>query len=454
MISREPPDAVSMQKICDAKDFFEPRLSAIIRFELEDIPTLHRKQWEFAAIFDRLNELGALRPDSKGFSMGSGNERVLYAIARRCASLTATDLYDQAAAWETARTADATAFVRDSNPLSTPAANIDARVMDMRQLEFDDDSFDFAYSSCAFEHIGYRADFARHLAETCRVLKPGGLYVFTTELVLEGDTIENPGCHYFSIDYLRQLIYESPFQSLRWFDTELTPCVANMPMPLGSLDLWSERDEVRTFLAGQLYNILLLGNVPLTSAILVLRKPGAGEAADGWFDTFEVRHSESAQAFVRQSVARTEALVNASELRPNPMGFMPGRVSRFVAPSAMAGASEAGDQVFHTPYLWLGSGAKTAAVRFDVLAAGERADEHVELRVHRLASRRPWEVELVVSRQVPLQRGVDEALHFEADRDYLYAIVGTPHVGASFQIDLPRVAIAARAIDEAPGIDE
>ena len=41
--------------------------------------------------------------------------------------------------------------------------------MDMRQIEFDDESFDFAYSSSAVEHIGGWDEFRQHLTDVRRV---------------------------------------------------------------------------------------------------------------------------------------------------------------------------------------------------------------------------------------------------------------------------------------------
>lgn len=49
-------------------------------------------------------------------------------------------------------------------------------VMDMEKLEFDDDSFDFAYSSLA---IHYLEDWTKALKEIYRILKPGSSFLFS-----------------------------------------------------------------------------------------------------------------------------------------------------------------------------------------------------------------------------------------------------------------------------------
>jgi SAM-dependent methyltransferase len=53
------------------------------------------------------------------------------------------------------------------------------QVGDMRELPFKDGEFDGALSVAAMDHLG-RADIPRALAETARVLKPGGEFLFVT----------------------------------------------------------------------------------------------------------------------------------------------------------------------------------------------------------------------------------------------------------------------------------
>ncbi len=50
------------------------------------------------------------------------------------------------------------------------------QVMDMEKLEFNDDSFDFAYSSLA---IHYLEDWTKALKEAFRILKPGSSFIFS-----------------------------------------------------------------------------------------------------------------------------------------------------------------------------------------------------------------------------------------------------------------------------------
>lgn len=54
--------------------------------------------------------------------------------------------------------------------------NIDFHVMDMEALEFPDGHFDLLYSSLAMHYLD---DWAEALKEAYRVLKPGGVYIFS-----------------------------------------------------------------------------------------------------------------------------------------------------------------------------------------------------------------------------------------------------------------------------------
>jgi hypothetical protein len=82
-----------LSKLCDAADWFDSEFQQIIKLELREFPRFHRKQWEFAIIFLALRRLGFLHEESIGLSMGGGNERVLYSIARYVKKLFVTDLY-------------------------------------------------------------------------------------------------------------------------------------------------------------------------------------------------------------------------------------------------------------------------------------------------------------------------------------------------------------------------
>ena len=114
-----------MSKVCDAADFFAPEYVAAVKNELNAVPTLHRKQWEFAMIYLALKKRGMLDPGKAGLSMGSGNEVVLYAIARQVRHLTATDLYSSESMWDCAKAANPDEYIRKSKPFPVDDAGLD-----------------------------------------------------------------------------------------------------------------------------------------------------------------------------------------------------------------------------------------------------------------------------------------------------------------------------------------
>jgi SAM-dependent methyltransferase len=58
---------------------------------------------------------------------------------------------------------------------------VDFRTIDMNRIPADVTGFDFAWSSCAFEHCGSIGLGKRFLREQMKCLKPGGVAVHTTE---------------------------------------------------------------------------------------------------------------------------------------------------------------------------------------------------------------------------------------------------------------------------------
>ena len=97
-------------------------------------------------MFDALAKAGALRPDSKGVSFGSGTELPLYAIANHVEEIWATDLYSAETAWPTACTDEpgsVTEFVRSGAAFATRRDHLFAKSMGMRTIDFPDKHFFF-----------------------------------------------------------------------------------------------------------------------------------------------------------------------------------------------------------------------------------------------------------------------------------------------------------------------
>src|SRR5690606_21251246 len=120
-------------------------------------------------------------------------------------------------------------LVLSKAPWPVEAERIEVLSMDMRDIEFPNDSFDFCWSTGAFEHIGHDEDFLRHFSEVHRVLRPGGVYAFTTAVVFGDKTLRIPHNYYFHPEHLVDLIDRSPLHPEPEFDCRVTDHLFNRP---------------------------------------------------------------------------------------------------------------------------------------------------------------------------------------------------------------------------------
>jgi SAM-dependent methyltransferase len=261
------------QKLCDAYDWADPRLDGILRARLRVTPSFQRKQWEFALIYHALEEGGALHPRARGIAFGAGRERLIYALAERVEHLLATDLYGEDATWVGARTAAPKEALLGAAPFPVDPERLGAARLDMRTVEYDGPPVDFCYSSCAFEHIGTEdGHFLEHLRGVHRILKPGGVYVLTTELRY-GPTLPVPHSFFFSLDHLIGLAARSGLAMDPVFDARLRPHTLNAPnldgkeFGLAAARFW--QPAITPWRQG----------IVFTSALLALRRPRDGAAA-------------------------------------------------------------------------------------------------------------------------------------------------------------------------------
>jgi SAM-dependent methyltransferase len=418
-------------KLCDAADWFGGQLPRLVQSELREPPRFHRKQWEFGMILGALHAEAALRADSRGLSMGGGRERLLYAVARHVDRLVVTDLYGGGSDWEEARTDDPRDFIEAHMPFPVDPARIEARRMDMRQLDFAPDSFDFCYSSCAIEHIGGRDDFLGHLSEAHRVLKEGGIYVLTTEFHYGPETIELPGNYLFSSTYLSELFADSPFAAAPVFDAGLARHRANLPLPANLPSFRPAKDTLAGRLLEDLPHLQLLrGPCPFTSALFVLKKaPRVRPLAPMQF-----RGLSESRAFLAEGVEEQRALFATTTITLAPFALLPGGRSAFFAEQAAAPVlrpAAGDDTAFHTDYVWLGSGARSFSVG---LAASPTASgtATLELRVHRVRASGPFDVECAASVDAVLGPGerITRQLPVLLRDDCCYAVVGKVRAGS------------------------
>ena len=171
-------------KLCDAADFDDPELLAMIREIIpERDPRTHaeRKAWELAMLALFLRDVGKLHEGTEALAIGAGDERVVFWLANRLGRVVATDIYGAGTFAGREALASMLTEPHAHAPFPYREDRLEVRYMDGRNLTFDDASFDVVFSVSSIEHFGGPADIARAARELARVLRPGGYAVILTE---------------------------------------------------------------------------------------------------------------------------------------------------------------------------------------------------------------------------------------------------------------------------------
>ncbi len=414
-------------KLCDAADWFHPEIQQIIQHELREVPRFHRKQWEFAMIFHALQRLGKLREDTLGLSMGGGRELVAYALAQHVRQLIITDLYETNTTWDCARTEDPDEFIRRNKPFPVDDAKLKALRMDMRKLHFPDGTFDFCYSTCAVEHIGGREDFVQHFNEVARVLKDDGVYVFTTEVLFEEETIRDDHNYVFSLPFLYDIFLECDLVPEERFDATIAPHKTNYPQPstLKQLTNFIPDNLAQALLQEAPHIQLLRGKHPFTCALFIMRKRKGKHT----HQNVTIEGLQETRQFTQRGVREYEAMLAKSRVSIHPFSLLPGSRSRFFVDHAafFAESRQEADRetAFHTDYFWFGKGKRVFDVALRVDSSERTGKPVVELRVHRYKTLDSHTVECIaaVSHAVPSVGWMMRRLEVETHDDYCYAVL-------------------------------
>ena len=411
-----------ISKFCDAADWFDPEIQEIILQELRETPRFHRKQWEFASIFRALKHYGKLHPAAKGLSVGGGIERLLFSIAPHVGDLLVTDLYDEQTTWDCARTSDPEVFVKSQKPFPVDDHNISVKRMDMRSLDLESGAFDFCYSTCAVEHIGHQEDFVRHFNEVSRVLKEDGLYVMTTEVSYINEVIRDDHNYVFTLEFLRKILDESDLEPVGVFDASISPHRINSPLPssIGDLTFFHSTSLAERILRDGTHLQLLRGRHPFTCGLFLLQRR-RGKAA------LSVTGLSASQAFMETGVREYEESLRKSVIALNPYSLVAGEKSRFCADHCDFFLHQTNqredDTVFHTDYLWLGSGRRYFEV--DLLPDDSNHPSELEIRIHRFKTLESKEVECVIKKMISVSnKGLTIHLEIDSNKDFTYAILG------------------------------
>lgn len=174
-------------KLCDARDFEDPRLLAAIQSLVpERDPRLHieRKVWEFAMLMLFMEDVGLLDERTRALSVGAGDERVLFWLANRIGRVVATDIYGHGMFAGKEASVSMLENPRAHAPYPYREDRLEVHWMDARQLAFPSERFDLVFTISSIEHFGLQSDVKQAAREIGRVLKPGGYAVIVTDCLV------------------------------------------------------------------------------------------------------------------------------------------------------------------------------------------------------------------------------------------------------------------------------
>lgn len=186
--------------------------------EIDSPPRFSRKQWEFAYIMQVLWQAGMLRSGKKGVGFGCGTEPLPGIFAKYGCRVLATDLEKKEAeelGWvgSLQHAGSLESLYESSNKVLERDLFFELvsfKIVDMNDIPVDLGKYDFTWSACAFEHLGSLRKGMEFVKNTCKLLKPGGVAVHTTEFNLSSNdnTMETPGCSVYRRKDIQQLVNE------------------------------------------------------------------------------------------------------------------------------------------------------------------------------------------------------------------------------------------------------
>jgi len=238
-----------------------------------DEASFHRKIWEYVHIVYALRSGGHLHAGARGLASGAGREGLLYYLATKVGSVVGIDLYEgKYLGGEDER--DIPLHPQKYAPFKYPEDHLELTRMDSRNLDYADDSFDFAFSASSIEHFGTTGDIERAVAEMFRVLKPGGACVITTELRLNRLGARIPNTRIFHLRELLDLFVRTGFLPIS---------------PTVEVELEGRAIGEWVVLPHGVYRrphvVLRFFNTVFTSIALLLRKPGDAVTRGRWPQT-------------------------------------------------------------------------------------------------------------------------------------------------------------------------
>jgi SAM-dependent methyltransferase len=258
---------VSLCKVCNLPDWDDPEFLVILdelrlSFGRE---AKHRKHWEFVQAIRGLRQLGCLTPEAVALGVAAGHEHPIYYLANILGKVVATDIYGHGDFASGEAPAAMLAHPEQFAPFPYRQEHLTVEYMNALELTYPDDSFDIVFTLSSVEHFGGRQAAGRAVQGMARVLRPGGVLVLTTEVILN----RAPHPEFFLPEELATfLIWPSGLQAVDEIDFTLAPVLLDHPLDLS------------TDISHSFPHILLKdGATVFTSVIIFLRKPRTGWAS-------------------------------------------------------------------------------------------------------------------------------------------------------------------------------
>jgi SAM-dependent methyltransferase len=164
----------------------------------------YRKHWEVVQAVRSFAEGDVLRPDATVLGIAAGNEPTIFWLTNHVERVFATDLY-LSPGWEESASAEMLTKPGVGWRGVSNRRRLVVQHMDALDLAYENDVFDGIFSSSSIEHFGGVEEVSRSIEEAWRVLRPGGIFSVSTELLVAGAGPGLPGILMFTWDQLDEL---------------------------------------------------------------------------------------------------------------------------------------------------------------------------------------------------------------------------------------------------------
>jgi hypothetical protein len=252
------------------------------------------------------------------------------------------------------------------------------------------------------------------------------VYVFTTEVLFNDETIRDDHNYVFSLPDLDAIIADSDLVAENDFDAHVNRHKINYALPstLKQLSYSVPKSLTESLLREAPHIHLMRGKHPFTCGVFVLRKRNA----ETRYRRMRFVGLEETRVFAESGVVEYRSMLENTRVGINPFALLPGEKSRFCADhEEFFSPANRGDveTPFHTDYFWWGKGKRIFEIALRVDDASRVGEPEVELRMHRFKTLDSAEVECVTSttRPVPRAGWMVRTIELDVDDEYCYAVL-------------------------------